>query len=578
MNDHKKDFEKLFGLKTKTNNRKKAIIYTRVSTKEQADNNTSLTTQNKYCEEYAVKNGFEVVEYFGGTYESAKTDERKEFQRMIKYARQNSTIGYILIYSYDRFSRSGANASYIADELNKQGITLIAVTQKVDTSNAGGKMQQDFFFLLSRFDNEMRRDKTKTGMMELLRKGYWLWTPPRGYKNLNKHHRAVDWDIVITDEGELLRKAFQWRVKNTFSSAEIVRKLNLQGMKINERRLHEIFKNPFYCGVLITKMLPDEVIFGQHKAIVSQEDFIKINTPESKVVSKTYETMSDDLPLKKSLCCPECGSLMTGFFVKAKGLFYYKCQKKCLGVNISAIQMHQTFVCLLSEYQLELNEIDAEVLPEVMQMKLVEISKSDANEITATKSKLTQIRKELDIIEGRFATGKIDNMIYTKFSEKHKNEISELEEKLSNPNLTSSNLEKCIKHGIKIAQKLSKIWISGDLFDKHKLQHLLFPDGFAYDKQNKRVLTFRTNVFFELIRSISTVLSGIKNGDSINIDQISARVNLYFIRYWSWTNLRFMDLFILWLHNSFSDWSTLFLNRFHPCFLDKRNIGKSTKI
>jgi hypothetical protein len=115
-------------------------------------------------------------------------------------------------------------------------------------------------------------------------------------------------------------------------------------------------------------------------------------------------------------------------------------------------------------------------------------------------------------------------LIYTKFSEKHKNEILELEEKLSNPNLTSSNLEKCIKHGIKIAQKLSKIWVSGDLFDKHKLQHLLFPDGFAYDKQNKRVLTFRTNVFFELIRSISTDLSGIKNGDSINIDQISARV------------------------------------------------------
>jgi flagellar biosynthesis chaperone FliJ len=119
--------------------------------------------------------------------------------------------------------------------------------------------------------------------------------------------------------------------------------------------------------------------------------------------------------------------------------------------------LHRTFESLLNEYQLELNEIDAEFLPEVMQMKLVEISKSDANEITATKSKLTQIRKELDIIEGRFATGKIDNLIYTKFSEKHKNEISELEEKLSNPNLTSSNLEKCIKHGIKIAQKLSKI-------------------------------------------------------------------------------------------------------------------------
>ena len=159
-----------------------------------------------------------------------------------------------------------------------------------------------------------------------------------------------------------------------------------------------------------------------------------------------------------------------------------------------------------------------------MQDKLIEISKSDANAITAAKTKLTQTRKELDLIEERFATGKIDALLYSKFSEKYKAEISELEEKLLNPNLSSSNLEKCIKTGMKISQKLSKIWASADLFNKHKLQHLLFPDGFAYDKQNKRVLTFRTNIFFELIRSISTVLGEIKNGDSIKIDQISARV------------------------------------------------------
>ena len=519
-----KDFEKLYGLDEKKNNRKKAIIYTRVSTKEQADNNTSLATQKKFCEDYARNNGYEIAEYFGGTYESAKTDERKEFQRMIKYARQNSTIGFILIYSYDRFSRSGANASYIADELKKQGILLIAVTQKVDTSNAGGIMQQDFFFLLSRFDNEMRRDKTKTGMSELLRKGYWLWTPPRGYVNINRYHRAVDWNIVINEEGKLLRKAFEWRVKNTYSSAEIVRRLKTLGMKIDERRLHEIFKNPFYCGILITRMLPGEVIVGKHEAIVSQEDFLKINTPESEVANKTYETMSNDLPLKKSLRCSTCGHLMTGFLVQTKGLFYYKCQKKCPGGNISAIQLHKSFEELLNQYQLNLKGIEADVFPEVMQDKLVEISKSDADVISAAKSKLTQIRKELDTIEERFATGKIDSLLYTKFSEKHKNEISELEEKLSNPNLSSSNLQKCIKNGVKIARKLSKIWTSGDLFDKHKLQHLLFPEGFAYDKQNKRVLTFRTNVIFELIRSISTALAEIKSGDPINYNQISARV------------------------------------------------------
>jgi site-specific DNA recombinase len=519
-----KDFEKLYGLGEKKNNRKKAIIYTRVSTKEQADNNTSLATQKKFCEDYARNHGYEVAEYFGGTYESAKTDERKEFQRMIKYARQNSTIGFILIYSYDRFSRSGANASYIADELKKQGILLIAVTQKVDTSNAGGIMQQDFFFLLSRFDNEMRRDKTKTGMSELLRKGYWLWTPPRGYINTNRYHRAVDWNIVINEEGKLLRKGFEWRVKNTYSSAEIVRRLNTLGMKIDERRLHEIFKNPFYCGILITRMLPGEVIIGKHEAIVSQEDFLSINAPESKAVSKVYDTMSLELPLKKSLHCQKCGSLMTGFYVKDKNLYYYKCQKKCIGVNISANLIHRTFKEKLHEYHADDVMLKSEILPEVMHVKLHEMSQTDVNEHAATKSKLTQTKKDLETIEERYATGKIDTLMYNKFSEKYTNEISELEEKLSNPVHSSSNLKKCIENGLAIAGKLKYIWENGDLFDKHKLQHLLFPDGFAYDKENKRVLTFRTNVFFDLIHSISTAFAEIKSGDPINFNQISARV------------------------------------------------------
>jgi hypothetical protein len=53
---------------------------------------------------------------------------------------------------------------------------------------------------------------------------------------------------------------------------------------------------------------------------------------------------------------------------------------------------------------------------------------------------------------------------------------------------------------------------------------LLFPEGFSYDKKNQRVLTARVNSFFELIRSFSSELTKQESGDSINFDQISARV------------------------------------------------------
>ena len=111
--------------------RKNAIIYTRVSTKEQADTNTSLGTQKRHCELYAKNNGYDVMAYFGGTHESAKSDDRKEFKRMLKYAKQSGSVGYIIVYSYDRFSRTGSSAAQITSELLLYGIQVKAVTQEV---------------------------------------------------------------------------------------------------------------------------------------------------------------------------------------------------------------------------------------------------------------------------------------------------------------------------------------------------------------------------------------------------------------------------------------------------------------
>ena len=66
---------------------KNCVIYTRVSSKEQAENNTSLTSQKRYCEEYCKKNGYAIKAYFGGTFESAKGDERKEFKKRFYFMR-----------------------------------------------------------------------------------------------------------------------------------------------------------------------------------------------------------------------------------------------------------------------------------------------------------------------------------------------------------------------------------------------------------------------------------------------------------------------------------------------------------
>ena len=74
------------------------VVYTRVSSKEQAEKNGSLEVQRKYCDNYANSNTISIREYFGGSFESAKTDGRKEFQRMLEYVRKNKSISYIIVF------------------------------------------------------------------------------------------------------------------------------------------------------------------------------------------------------------------------------------------------------------------------------------------------------------------------------------------------------------------------------------------------------------------------------------------------------------------------------------------------
>ena len=104
-------FEK-FGKKSKTALKvvqtKNAVMYTRVSGKEQFDTNLSLETQKKTIEGYAEKHGLDIVSSFGGTYESAKTDGRKEFMRMLEFIKKSRRkISTILVFKMTRFSRTG---------------------------------------------------------------------------------------------------------------------------------------------------------------------------------------------------------------------------------------------------------------------------------------------------------------------------------------------------------------------------------------------------------------------------------------------------------------------------------------
>ena len=91
-----------------------AVIYVRVSTKEQTEN-LSLPTQLKACEEYCERQGFHVLARFREEGESAKTADRTELQKLLQFCRTNKgRVQFVVVFNLTRFARESTTISRCA--------------------------------------------------------------------------------------------------------------------------------------------------------------------------------------------------------------------------------------------------------------------------------------------------------------------------------------------------------------------------------------------------------------------------------------------------------------------------------
>ena len=75
---------------------------------------------------------------------------------MIAIACRDKEINVILVYSFDRFSRSAA-AIATKQKLKEQGIYVISATQSSDPDSVVGDFVEDLSIILGKFDNAIRR-------------------------------------------------------------------------------------------------------------------------------------------------------------------------------------------------------------------------------------------------------------------------------------------------------------------------------------------------------------------------------------------------------------------------------------
>ena len=494
----------------------KAVIYTRVSDPKQFEN-TSLESQKQLCEDFAKQNGLEIHAYFGGIYESAKTDERKAYKEMLSYVKRRK-ITNIIVYSLDRYSRTGGLAIATVENLKKKGIRVLSIAQNVDSDTPTGTFMQGFHLLYSRYDNDVKSTNTIRGMRHRLRNGYFMGVAPLGYRNTrDERNKPI---IVHSDKAHLIKKAFLWKANENLSNVEIVERLEKLGLKIYKQRLSDIFRNPVYCGLLTSSLIEGEVVQGIHKPIISKEIFLKVNGVNK--TKSSHNVKNDNLPLKGFASCDNCESPLTGFLVKAKGIYYYKCKTNGCSCNRNTKILHQHFKDILSIYQIDQKLINP--LKKQLKNTFEYFNKSDQDNLPVLHRNLKATEEKIEKMQERYVIGEIDAELYQKFKEKFTTQKESIEQEIKNSSTLSSNLERYIENALKLFCNLHKLWELSDYTGKQKLQKLLFPEGIRYNRKKDLVQTSKVNPVMELTRCLSESFDKYKSGQKVDLTCLSACV------------------------------------------------------
>ena len=475
---------------------KVAAIWTRVSSEEQEKSNCSLDTQRSACEDYASTHGIRIKRYFGGTHESAK-HEGKIHKEMVREVLRDKEINVILVRTFDRFGRAGAETILTKEELKRHGVYVISATEPCEPDSQLGSVMQNFMDLFSQMENNIRRDKTYSGTIASLNRGEWCLHLPLGYSRLGKtngHH-----NIVVNEYGKLLRNAFIWRAAGE-REIDILGKLKSLGLTMNKQHLSKILKNPFYTGWIIHELVEGGRIRGNHEVLIDEETFRRANGLSR--AGYEHKEITEDFPLKRHVRCASCGGYLTGYTVKSRNKSYYKCNTIGCRANYSTIYLHQNYIELLEGFKVEEEQIPL-VIEKATEL-IMQYNQERATRSHELKRQCIEIDKKINSVKYKYGLGEITKDVYNATIQTLVENKAIFQQKLELEAGKLSNISTTLPRAILTICKLGDYWNDGDFFFRQKLQKTIFPNGIMFDKKTGN---YRT-ISFNYIASLPRLLLG----------------------------------------------------------------------
>jgi site-specific DNA recombinase len=205
---------------------KRAILYARVSTDEQARSGYSLAQQIEALRGYAAREGYEVLEEVSDPGQSGASLERPGMDRVRDHVAAGG-VSVVLAQDRDRFAREPAYLFYLRVEFAGHGATLRALNDRGDDSPEG-QLTDGILDQIARFERLKIAERSRRGKLRKAREGKIIapCTSRYGFK-LNASRDAYEVDEA---EMEVVRRIFHLVGAEGRTPGSLARIMDQQGL------------------------------------------------------------------------------------------------------------------------------------------------------------------------------------------------------------------------------------------------------------------------------------------------------------------------------------------------------------
>lgn len=285
---------------------KRAALYIRVSTEEQARHGFSLAEQRADLESYAHSHGYAIYDVYADEGNTARKalSRRKELQRLLVDV-QEGKIDIIVLKCLDRWFRNVADYYKVQEILDAHGVGWECSQEDYNTTTTNGRLMLNLKLTIAQNESDQTSDRIKYVHAGLKRQHIELnGRYPFGYLKEGQH--------LVVDESkrQIVEFVFAQILAGSSTHSIASKVYDRFRVALTAKRVWRMLRNPTFKGErygmanYCPAIIPGEV-FDRVQNILSRNQ-------QPRRIGRVYL-------FSGKIICPSCGSILLGHSVSQKG-------------------------------------------------------------------------------------------------------------------------------------------------------------------------------------------------------------------------------------------------------------------